>query len=219
MTTRCIPVEEIATVLSLARDDERRRHAESCARCSALMLAHAEFVRASVVEGADPVDARRRLDALIASRVEGASSPGARPVIPMRHSHWARLRPVWAIVAAAVVVTGVVLVRDWPQRPGNEAVRGGAHAVIETSPAEVSSDGSVAVHWEPVPGADAYEVTLLAADLSEVRRLGLTTQPFAVVAADVLSESGRAVAVYWQVTAVKAGDPVATSAPAPIHPR
>lgn len=218
MKNDCIPVEALGTLDALPADHPMRRHAATCPRCSSLLFAYAEFARAEDVEGADPADAERRLDAFIEREVERGRA-GAAPVTgapkPGR-GRWFDV-PVFrfAAVTAAIVLAAVV-VWQWQPWGRDEIVyrsgAGGAAGAIAVETPRVLEDGALELAWSEVPGADAYEVALLGPDLAE-----LALFPVRGATSLRVDATRAAGAAYWQVGALREGGVIANSAPEPLR--
>ncbi len=220
MTTPCVAIEEIADVVRLPRDDARRGHVETCARCSALALAIEEFVHAQAVDGSNPGDANDRLAAFIATLVESnGPAPASRTIsrAPRRGFGFSLMRPVWGISAALALLLVVAIVRVHPWLPNDGVVRGGSPGGVVVEAAGVAGDGTITLRWEPVAGADSYAVTVFAADMSEIASTAPTSETTVTLPSDSpLLPAPRTGRVFWQVTAFASGDAVATSAPQPL---
>jgi hypothetical protein len=207
----CIPVDQLETLKALPEDDPRRRHAATCPRCSSLLFAYDEFVRADSRAGADPVAAEMSLARFIAARVE-SGEPGRAAGSPSPdRGRWFDLRFLRiAATAVAVVFLAVVLVRWQPWQSKEIVYRGEASAHFAGLAAQAASDGSVEMRWNAVPGADGYRVTILTQNLEEIthfetgRALSAHLDP---------RTSGAPASYYWQVTALADGAEMLTSDP------
>lgn len=218
MTDTCLDIEAIAEVLQLPASDPRRRHVERCARCSALALAYEAFVRAEPVAGADPADARRRLAAAVPGE-KGPRVMSRRDAAPGRRrgARWI-LRPVWGVATVVGLLVVVAVIRLHPWLPAPTVLRGGSNERIHVEAPVTGEDGAIELRWSAVEGADAYRVTLLAADLSEISTTAATPDTHLTLPPGS-SAKGEKLRAYWQVTAFAGGDPVATSAPVPFGSR
>ena len=213
--TECIPIEEMGVVATLPVDDPRRKHAAACPRCSTLLFAYDAFVRADDVADADPHAAELRLEQFIAANVVAASeaarvSGGPRPERG-RHVGFFAWRNV--LVAAAVVIGAVALLRWQPWVEPETVYRGEASAQFSGLVAVAGNDGTIELRWDPVSGADSYRVAILAQDLTEITRVGATEA--------VLRFDPRALNPepwFWQVTALLEGGEILTSDPVRIAP-
>ncbi len=222
MSTTCPPLESLAEVLRLDPDDPRRRHLEECPRCRARVAAFRSFMEMEPIPaGANREDARRRLDAAIHAGVgphEGraASHP----------STWWQglLRPAWrpALGLAVAVLLTVVLVRGPADRGrlGEMMLRGaGPGAQVTAVPtATWSADGSVALRWPAVAGADGYRVLIYNQDLEEIAQLEAGRESTLTVSAGQLAGLTPArAALFWRVAALQHGDPTSVTAPATLR--
>jgi hypothetical protein len=201
----CIPVEQLGTLEQLREDDPKRRHAATCPRCSSLLFAYEEFVRADTVEAADPVAAEMQLERFIADHVEAAPpqrvSGSPRPGRG-RWFEFSMLRV--AAIAAAVILAGVFLWQPWETKP--IVYRGEPSAQFSGLAATRAADGNIDVQWNAVKGADTYRVTILGEDLAEIMQMDPTSKLSARFTAGTS-------AYYWQVTALQEGAEIFTSDP------
>ena len=205
----CIPMEALGTLDALGPGDPTRRHVEQCARCSALVVAYREFVRAEVPSGARVADADTRMAAFIAERVEGVEATGGsrRP-----RGRWFEMPTFRWAAAAAVMAILAGTVAKWMQGSEQTAVRGDAHIVLTLETPRLVTDGAVELNWTSVPDADAYEVVLLRDDLSEVVRLPATSERELTLDRSAIPAG----ATHWQVTALREGAVAAESTPAAL---
>lgn len=204
----CIPVDQLGTLKQLSAEDPRRRHASACPRCSSLLFAFEAFVEADAADGANPVAAEMSLARFIAEHVE--EMPPVRVAGAPRPARGRWFDLSIARVAAVAAVAILVAVFLWQPWQSKEIVyRGEASAQFTGLRATATADGTVELHWDAVKSADAYRVTLLAEDLSEITRLA----PGASLSAraDVRGLSGTP--YYWQVTALLEGAEILTSDP------
>lgn len=214
MTTQCLSIEEIARLETADAADPARRHLDACARCAALATAYAEFVRAAPGGDADLDDARRRLDAFIAERIERipASAPATRRWFEVAAP---RRMLMFAASAAVVAVLAVSLARR--QSGPEEMVLRGSDVESQLATYTVAVNGSAPLIWAPVDGADSYRITILREDLTELTRIGpLAENMLDFAPADHDLAAGR---YFWEVTALAGGDPVASAGPAPLFVR
>lgn len=200
---RCYELDELLDAREAAASDPRRRHLEQCPRCRAALAEYLEFAEPGTLpRGADALDAGRRLDAFRKARLE----PGViiRP--------WFR-RPLTMMAGlAAVLMLAAGLPRflsDQGAPPAEIILRDLGDQEFALT-AEVTSLPTGDVHWtwQAVPGADAYEVRLFGGSLAL-----LQAEP----AGDALelTLTAPAEAVAWQVVALRRGDELARSRPAP----
>jgi hypothetical protein len=208
----CIPVERLGTLESLPAADPMRRHAAVCPRCNALVFAYGEFVRAGLADGADARSAEARLDAFIATHVERRPA-GAGATRQRRGLGAPRVRLQQAVAAAAAIAMIAIVVHRWHSGLSDGVVlRGSPAAVLSVEPAVREADGHVRLTWRARGGADAYTVSVLAADLSVIQRLGPTRDLTMDVDPGALPP-GASHAAFLVVSALREGDVVAESAP------
>lgn len=219
MITRCLSIEEIVALDGAGTRDPARAHVVACARCAAIAAEYAAFTRAQPVGGADVADADRRLAAFIAEQVErtpaGTGAGAARP----ERRRWFDLAPRRALMmsaaAAAVVLVGVTVMRN-VLAPETMILRG-TDAAAQLATYSVAGDASIPLLWAPVDGADAYRITILREDLTELRQIGPVAENsyvFAPAAHELTP--GR---YFWEVTALADGDSIGSLGPAPLFVR
>ena len=220
MTNECIPVDALGTLKNLPPDHPRRRHAESCPRCSSLAFAYSEFMRGEEVDGADTRAAETSLSRFIAARIEAAPDEPA-PVIgaPRRgRGRWFDLSVVrFAAAAAAIALIAVAVLRWQPWNAGEIIYRGGTVQDIGGLRCTAAGDGIFELSWAVVPGSDSYRVTILAPDLTEIAQLTTGGELTARLDPRTYPGHGDPSSWYWQVTALLEGDEVASSAPQPVR--
>jgi hypothetical protein len=72
--------------------------------------------------------------------------------------------------------------------------------------------GGIELRWSAEPGADAYQVAFYAGDLREIARLAPAPDTSCVVRRDELPATlAPGTPLLWRVTALRGGDPIATS--------
>ena len=209
----CIPLEELGALDRLPADHPLRRHAATCPRCSSLAFAHDEFIRAQSVEGADLRDADARLARFIAERVESTPVETTRPSGSPRsgRGRWtgfALWRP--GLVAAMLIVTAVAVLR-WQPWVSDEIVYRGEPGTLFTGVSATAEDGVAVLRWDPVARADAYRVSILSEDLTEITQLPVTSE--VSLRFDPGSVSGELRPWFWQVKALVEGGEVLSSDP------
>jgi hypothetical protein len=201
----CIAMEALGTLDSLSSDDPTRRHVAQCARCSAMLVAYREFMRADAPRAAHMTDADARLASFIAHRVEGVEAGGAS----RRFGRWFDLPNFrFAAIAAGLVIVALAVARFMPPRTDHVILRGDAHSAFTTE-TRVLSVNAINLSWSPVADADAYEVIVLGADLSEIVRLPAGSETSLTVDPSTLP----AAAVRWQVSALREGAVLVESVP------
>src|SRR5262249_55667253 len=157
----CIPVDQLGTLKQLSDDDPRHRHAASCPRCSSLLFAYEEFVRADAVDGANPVTAEMQLSRFIATNVEQKQPERGSGTPRPSRGRWFDFSILGvAAVAAAVILVAVFLWQPWETK--SIVYRGEQKVQFSGLAATRAADGSVDVRWGAVTNADAYRVTILA---------------------------------------------------------
>jgi hypothetical protein len=216
----CIPLDELERVASLPPGDPLRRHVAECPRCSALVDSYMLFASPGDAADAPHVAAAdARLAAFLEREIGAAPAPAPRPAVapaPGRGPSWFErltLRPAFALAAVAALAL-------WPRGdsgPPVDALRGGpAAAALEVRAARLD-DAGLSVEWNTVGGADAYEVRVYAADLSELARLNANGDTVLAVSPSELSfraVPGQALLV--RVFARAGGAERAASAPVPV---
>jgi len=218
MEAKCFDVERVADVAALPADDPLRRHAEACPRCRNLLRSYLSFMDAAPVDGFTIEGARGKLDALIDAQVgAGAASGSSRFSLFLR----GLTRPVPALATVAVVVVAAVVV--WQQARGPQSVNLREPPVatyMTLAPADVRSDGSIHLSWNPYPGADAYQVRVYGPDLTEIYRSAPVSEPSAVIDRSALpSDLPLTLDLMWRVDALQGGDVIYTSTPGSIRTR
>jgi hypothetical protein len=184
MREECIPIERIEAVAALPETDPRRRHLESCPRCRAHWAELQDFMRLGAAPAeARPAEARERLqhwlDSELLARPAARHPAEHRSPRPWRPWEWPAVLRL-AAAAAAVIVVGAVWTWQRASAPvPGAALRGGGDATTGTASRDsialaldpASHPGDVRLRWNAVAGAEAYEVTLHAADLSVIGRI------------------------------------------------
>ncbi|HXV15095.1 MAG TPA: hypothetical protein VEC56_12885 [Candidatus Krumholzibacteria bacterium] len=203
----CIPMEALGTLDTLGPDDPRRRHVERCARCSAMLVAYREFLRADAPRNAHVGDADTRLAAFIKERIEGIEATAGAPRKP--RGRWFEMPSFRFAAAAAVMVVIAGVVAQQMRGPDEPVVRGETRTVVTLDAPRVLADGAIALSWTSVPDADSYQVVLLRDDLSEIVRTPAThEQSLTLDRGSLPSDATR-----WQVAAFREGAVAAESTP------
>jgi len=109
----------------------------------------------------------RELELLRAIEKAGAGASGASPVTRREAVvSWRRAVP-WALAASAVLAVSLVVGRDrGGDGTGDETMRGTSSAITVHTPrdGEIGAGDSLALAWQPVPGAARYVVEVLDAN-------------------------------------------------------
>jgi len=223
MKQKCIDVEQIATVLKLPADDERRRHLEECPRCASRLLIYQRYLSGAAAPGSDPDEADAHLAAVVKAEINRSAHRKDAP----KHGGWlARAAdvllacPAWA--AAAVILVAAVAVLWWrPWTPSDTVLRDGPSAQptsrqVLVNAATASADGTVRLSWQPLEGADGYVVTVRTPDLHEVARFGPTADTSFLLDRSMLPPETPSV-LLWRVFALSGGDEIGRSRPASLE--
>ncbi len=208
------PAESALPARFDAGEPEVLAHVQGCPRCRALIAQHRAFLENEANPAPTPAQLAAA-DAALAAALEREMSGGRAPqqvtasprslADPPRASWWQALfapalRPAWGFAAVLVVAGGLYATL----RPVERAeVRGDAtQAEVVTTLAPVAGDGVVTLAWEPVAGADGYDVVLLATDLSELGAPLHVREPRLELRRDALPAGVTSGAkLLWQVTA------------------
>jgi len=225
---RCLSIEELDGILGLDPAHPRRRHLESCPRCSARLLVYREFIEdLSPAPGSDTRDAAVRLRQAFDEELDrGQIREGAvaRPASSWtRWSWWLRprtLQPAWAL-GVVLLVAGAFyaglhyrstreesdLLRTTPPT-GVVSERGR----IDLLTPRVGPGGEVEMRWHAVPNADSYQVRLVGADLADLAHFGPVPDARLSLRPDQIPRnlsSGEVIG--WEVVALRSGQEIARS--------
>lgn len=228
----CIPVEDLEAVSRLPGEDPRRRHLDVCPRCSARWSELRDFLLFTPAPSeAQPDAARRRLQQWLDTEL---LAPSAERRPDSRRAWVSRERWAWATdlrfaaAAAAVVLVGVFWAWQRPPVPiPGAALRGEgtrlqgsmSRSLFTLSLAPGSRGDDVRLRWTAVANADAYEVTLLASDLSVLSRMEVRGRTgFAVPDSALGTRAGRAPTLA-RVRALRRGDEISLSGFVRLPPR
>jgi hypothetical protein len=228
MRDPCVDEQELAELLASAEDHPRRKHLDECSRCRARLAAFRAFMdEARVPPGANPAEAAARLDEFRRREILGKvlDRPGRgresekSPFARFLSWHWA------APVAAAALVIAIIgawqlLENRGPAGPEKMLLRGEKSGSSALAPlvAESAGGGAVTLSWTTLPEADAYEVTVLGSDLSELRTYpvgqGTSARCSWTLPSDeiALLHQGPG-GLFWSVRALRQGDEIARSDP------
>lgn len=202
----CIPIEQLGALKQLREDDPRRRHAAACPRCSSLLFAYEEFVRANERPDARVPEAEADLARFISTHIEAAPQERVSGTPRRGRGRWFDFSFMKLAAVSAAVILAVVFVRWQPWEPKTIVYRGEQSLQFSGLAATRAADGNVDLRWNAVANADAYRVTILGADLAEITRL----DPAPALAARLVPGAN---ATYWQVTALQEGAEILTSEP------
>lgn len=209
MTDRnCLRVEELADALAASPDDPRRRHLAACPRCRALA---AEFEGFMVQEqGDDGLSSAEvtRLDAALKREMTGGDQPvgNSRPRTTGLSRWWVAVPAL-----AAVIALFFVFPRSGDLGPHRPILRGGEQPETQLilNPVTDTGTGMALLSWQAMDGIDAYEVQLLAGDLS--RLLVLPPAPGTVREVAWASVRGAEPCRFWRVVGYREGGQVIQS--------
>lgn len=222
MEARCVDLERMGEVADLPADHPVRRHVDDCPRCRNVLRSYREFVAAEPVAGFGIDAARRKLDALIDSKVGEK-----RPAVSLQPSSgssldWLRgfLRPVPLVAVAAVAIVAATLL--WQQSRESDGILLRDQSVTQSAlpPAEIRPDGSIRLTWAAVPGADAYQIRIYGPSFTEIYRHPDVTETSAVIERSSLpADLPPTLDLLWRVYAIQSGDVIQTSEPGSIRIR
>ncbi|MBU1698710.1 MAG: hypothetical protein KJ970_00170 [Candidatus Eisenbacteria bacterium] len=231
MSRDCYRIEELGEIADLPDDDPRRAHLAGCAHCQALLASVLAFKNPSVVpKGAQPQVAAAKLQQILDQKLGLGDLPaGGEGELPRRrsapgpfHLFLSRLwrpgfRPAWGLAAICVVAVGFLMIyHHLGEISGPIVTREAATdrvAALSLHPPRALSEDQFLLSWEPVEGADGYEVLLLDADLNVQLRLPVGSDPAASVEGARLSETFGREPILWQVRALQRGEELQHSTP------
>jgi hypothetical protein len=227
MEDRCIDLERLGQVMELPDEHPDRLHAKTCPRCWSLLESCQQFLQAERVPGSGIEGVRGALDAHIredAARwtprgMPPATAPAA-PTVPA--ATWWRflLRPVPMAVTGALVIAAGALWRSLTPEPSAIRQDSTISEAFVVHPAEISADGAIHLAWNPVDGADHYQVRIYGPDLSEVYRSPNVPETSLTVNRSILPAALPATLdLTWRVFAIVHSDVVGSSGPASISTR
>ena len=219
MKTRCIDVDRIAEVLKLPADHSQRRHVDACPRCRSLADSYRSFIAAKPTKESGLDEVISVLDAHI-DRDAARWNPAESHRLSLSRVRWWQgfLRPAPLAAAAAVAVLAVWWMARAPEESILRDQTPPSQAVIVLHEAQVRSDGDIFLSWDPVPGADRYQVRIYRSDLHELYR-----SPDVIDAALLVSRSAfpadmpNALDLTWEVYARHGADIIAVSSPGSIR--
>jgi len=229
-------IEELAEIAALPPDHPRRVALEASARGRALLVSYEAFARpgapppqAGVAQAKAQLDARiareLRLEPAAAGAAEhGPREPSARSRAP-RASGWrwswaGALRPAFAAVLVVALAGGLWLSTRHAGSP-ERIVRGhrvGEAAALVLLPPRPLDHGAIELRWQPVAGADHYEVEFFGPDLADLARVPCGAQAELRLLPGALPAGVRpGMSVLWQVTARRGNVQLAVSEVAPLR--
>lgn len=233
MNDRPIEAEDLAAIAALPADDPRRVAFEARPGARARLRAYEAFMAGGGEATPEQrAEAEARLGAMLAREIgipparETGPAPAAAGKAGAPWWQWLMgpgLRPVLA-TAAVIAVVLVALNLERADRPASAPVfrDGGSRPAPEAwdaRPTEAAlPSGGLQLRWTPAPGADAYAVEFLAADLTQVARVdgvsaeGLTLEPGRLPAG--LTPGTE---VLWRVVARRGADPLGVSQARPLR--
>ena len=222
MEARCVDIERMGEVVDLPADHPLRQHVDACPRCRNVLRAYQKFVDAEPVEGYSIEAARRKLDALIDTKV-GERRPSVSRQSSEGFSGLLRafMRPAPLVAAAAVAIVIAALVWQQSRESDGILLRDESASSSSALPsAEIRPDGSIRLTWAAVPGADAYQIRIYGPSFTEIYRHPNVLEPSAVIARSSLpADLPPQLDLMWRVFALQAGDVIGTSEPGSIRTR
>ncbi len=218
----CPPVEELALIHELAKNDPRREHLSACPRCRARLATYQEFLSTPpVATAAQRSDALARLDAALEREIfgEGADAEEAERPRPGRvvRLDVRVLRAAIAVAALLILLAALDSVRDRTSlqkivlrsEGGDARARGLVLATPQFAP-----DGALHLAWSVLEGADAYRVEILSAALDPLASFEAGGELSLALGPDRLQGILPGPGAYvWSVTALQNGDVLQRSLP------
>jgi len=196
MVDRCLQIEDLAEILTLPQDDERRRHLNDCPRCRTLARRYRDFLTpAPLPPEADAVAASRALrDRLtialpeLAPALESEDQRVGQPVSAgKRRVGWRPDRklaqPIIAVAAVLICCVGLLTARHQLLEPRADrafdgpVLRGENLAPATFVVTNISSDMArgFQLSWGQPADTDATELVLIDANLGEIARIDIGT--------------------------------------------
>ncbi len=217
MNEQCPPVEALIDIYELPIGDPGRVHLETCPRCLARLADYHDFMTEGAEVPAGQLEAAMSdLESALAVEIYPNVEPfraAPRPLI-------ARPAVRGALALAALLLIIVALNGLWPRPREADEIRlrtpetESLGAVIELLSPEQLAGGGLALSWSAMPGADDYELLLMAPDLSLLATLSSGGQTHLNLDAERLNAwlaGGQVFA--WRVRALSGGDPIGESPP------
>jgi hypothetical protein len=223
LTDECIDIGQFDDVLRLPDGDPRRRHLETCPKCSSQLALYRQFTAAEAIGGAKPEEADARLAEVMRKAIyEGSAAADDRS----RSGFFARFfgaivtKPAWGAVAAALLLA--VAVAWWQPWTTEQPVLRGS----DTSPAgllrvqlvrpDTLADGSLRLAWNSLENAENYVVRIRNLELEEIATFGPVSDTTLVVRRSMLPKDAPSI-VLWRVVAMHDGDEIGRSRPASLE--
>lgn len=196
MVDRCLQIEDLAEILTLPQDDERRRHLDDCPRCRTLARRYRDFLTPAPLPPEADAEAasralRERLTIALPELVPALESEDQQVNQPVaahnRQLGWrpARnmVRPLIAVAAVLVCCVGLLTVRHQLLEPRAErgfdgpVLRGEnlAPATLVVTPIASDMAQGLRLSWGQPADTDAAELVLIDANLGEITRIDIGT--------------------------------------------
>jgi len=221
-------IEELGEIAELSSDHPRRREFERSPRGRALLATYRSFVNPGAAGAEAGLEqARAHLQALLVRELGQSAGPAAAGAAGERRPpsnswswrSWAALRPVLALAVMVIVAAGA-WVATQHRGASNPVLRGrrvGGTVELALHAPRATAEG-LELSWEPVAGADRYEVAFFASDLGDLAHAPATSEPRLVLSLATLpSGLTRGSTVLWQVSARRGDTPLAQSETSPLQ--
>lgn len=221
MTMPCPSIEALARPESLSAAE--REHVRDCPRC-ALEISHlaAFAARPANVPAADLADAEDRLDSFL--REQGVTPAPVAPARTRGRSLWdawpdlfrsAPLRLAVSFAVVAAVAMAVIVLRS-PVGGPSHTMRGTTAAALTVAAEPARAGAGLVLRWGLWPGADAYTVEIVAADLTTIASFDAGANASFTLAPGAVAGHAAGESVYCRVSAKHLGATISTSEPAEI---
>ena len=196
MVDQCLQIEDLAEILTLPQDDERRRHLADCPRCRTLARRYRDFLTPAPLPPEADAEAasralRERLTTALPELVPALENEDRRSDRPVpartRQIGWRPdrklLRPLMAVAAVLVASVGLLTVRHQLLEPDAgrgfdvPVLRGEVLASAALAITDIGSDSArgYRLSWGQPADTDAAELVLIDANLGEIARIDLGT--------------------------------------------
>ena len=224
----CFDAESIGDVAHLAEEDPRRRHVRECERCYALLLSYTDFLAAQPreEERAAVDEANQRLQRFLQEKVVQETTIGVGARRESSDSRTGRGILSFLLGPRSLALAALILLAwglsSWPGRvrEGTPALRGSSvRSSFECRDAVFLDSGRLQLRWTALRGAGAYEVRLLASDLTEVERLPAGPDTLLILDVREIRQIAGSRELsdrtfYWRVIAFEHGDEIGSTPPA-----